>query len=117
MVLTDNRCMIISLTRKWHHRVAAPISFFLLIFTQAALAANSYITRFGLPADYTPAYFLGGVSLALAVFSGVLVILAAVSWVKRYWSLPRRIFFSLVAAVAVLFVVMIARWGMITMLL
>jgi hypothetical protein len=45
---------------------------------------------------------------ALAV---VLVVAAVVGWRRRWWSVPGRLIYLVIAANAVLFVAILVRWG------
>jgi pimeloyl-ACP methyl ester carboxylesterase len=71
------------------------------------------ILRFGVPAEYAPLFILPAVTFALTVS---LVIITLLAWIRRYWSLVGRIFFSLVTLAAVGFVGFMIRWDVLTAL-
>jgi pimeloyl-ACP methyl ester carboxylesterase len=75
------------------------------------------LTYFGLPAPYTPARLLGIIAPTFAVLSGVLTVLTTLTWVRRTWSLPKRLLFTLVTLAAMVFIPLLIRWGLITLLL
>ncbi len=72
-------------------------------------ATARLLLRFGLPAGYWPLFILLWVAAILTV---VLVIVALLAWMRRYWSLPRRLLFTLVTLAAVAFAGLAAYWGL-----
>jgi pimeloyl-ACP methyl ester carboxylesterase len=71
------------------------------------------ILRFGVPMAYAPLFILPLVGFILTMMLGILMLLA---WMRRYWSVFGRIFFSLVTLAAVGFVWFLIRWDVITAL-
>jgi pimeloyl-ACP methyl ester carboxylesterase len=76
---------------------------------RATAAAAPYVLRFGLPTEYRP---LLVVVLVAAILTAGLVIVAVLAWVRRYWSVAGRIFFSLVTAAAIVFAGLMGYWGL-----
>jgi pimeloyl-ACP methyl ester carboxylesterase len=72
-------------------------------------ATNRVVLRFGLPAEYGPPL---NITTLIAVLTAVLVVFAALAWVRGYWSLLGRIFFSLVTLAALVFTGLMVYWGL-----
>ena len=75
-------------------------------------ATTPLLLRFGLPADYWPAFTILWVAVILTL---VLVVFALLAWVRRTWSLPRRLLFTLVTLAAVAFASLAAFWGLLVL--
>ena len=70
------------------------------------------LLRFGLPVGYWPVFIIPWVAVIL---TAVLVVFAVLAWVRRYWLLPRRILFTLVALAAAAFATLAAYWGLLVL--
>jgi hypothetical protein len=71
------------------------------------------ILRFGVPAEYAPLFVLPAVAFLLTVS---LVIITVLAWIRRYWSVLGRIFYSLVMLAAVGFAWFLFRWDVLSAL-
>jgi pimeloyl-ACP methyl ester carboxylesterase len=69
--------------------------------------------RFGVPVEYTPLFIFPVLAFILTLG---LVIVAILAWMRRYWSMPGRIFFSLVTLAAIGFAGFMIRWDVLTAL-
>jgi pimeloyl-ACP methyl ester carboxylesterase len=72
-------------------------------------ATNGLALRFGLPVGYEALLII---STLAAVLTVVLVIFAVLAWVRGYWSLLGRVFFSLVTLAAAVLTGLMAYWGL-----
>ena len=91
------------------------LDFLVLLLNQFAGGPGSpanNLVRFGLPADYWPAFTILWVAVILTL---VLVVFALLAWVRRTWSLPRRLLFTLVTLAAVAFTSLAAFWGLLVL--
>jgi len=76
-------------------------------------ATDSMVLRFGVPTEYGPLFII---PLVTAVLTVGIFIFAVLAWARGYWSLPGRVFFSLVTLAAVVFAAIGAYWGLLTLL-
>jgi hypothetical protein len=83
-----------------------------LLFQVALNGGNSYF--FGIPAQNQSLMLMPLISLGLTILT---VIYAGLGWAGRYWSTPRKIYYSLLALSSVASVVMLGMSGMLTVLL
>jgi hypothetical protein len=51
-----------------------------------------------------------------AVLTAALVVIAILAWRRHYWSIPKRVLFSLVTLAAAAFTGLWAHWDMLTLL-
>ena len=52
----------------------------------------------------------------IAVVTVIMTVLAVVSWIKRYWGLLARIYYSLTALTALIYTILLANFGLMTVL-
>jgi hypothetical protein len=64
---------------------------------------------FGLPAAYAPLVLVPVLSAVLTV---ALVVLAVLAWMRRYWTVPKRVLLSAATLAAVVFAGLMAYWGL-----
>jgi hypothetical protein len=64
---------------------------------------------FGLPAGYAPLLL---VPLLAAVLTVALVVLAVLAWLRRYWTVPKRVLLSAVTGAAVVLTGLMAYWDL-----
>ena len=93
-----------------------------LLYTGFALALRSalgtteasarLLLRFGLPAGCWPLFVILWLAVVLTV---ALVVVALLAWVRRFWSLTRRILFTLITLAAVAFAGLAAYWGLLVL--
>ena len=71
------------------------------------------LLRFGLP---TSAWWLFAIAILIGMMSFALTGVTAAAWWFRLWSLPRRVFYTLVCLAAAIFCGMLANWDLFTVL-
>ena len=67
------------------------------------------VLYFGLPAGYAPLVL---VPVLAAMLTVALVVLAVLAWVRRYWTVPKRVLLSAVTLAAVVLAGLMAYWGL-----
>jgi hypothetical protein len=72
-------------------------------------ATNPMVLRFGLPAGYEPLLIIPTVAALLTV---VLLIFTVLAWMRGYWSVLGRLFFTLVTLAALVFTGLMVTWGL-----
>lgn len=92
--------------------LAFMLGFVGILFQIAFNEGNSYF--FGIPTQNQSLLFLPLISLGLTILT---VVFAVMGWATRYWSIPRKIYYSLIAFASVAAVVMLGMGGMLTALL
>jgi len=80
------------------------------------LSTDPLVLRFGLSTAYPPVLHLAILVLAGTVLTVGLVIITPLAWVRRYWSIPSRVLFSLVTLAALFFVALMAHWDLLGLL-
>ncbi len=81
------------------------------------LNTDPLVLRFGLSTAYPPVLHLAVLVLVGTVLTVGLVIIAPLAWLRRYWSIPGRILFSLVTLAALFFVALMAHWDLLGLLI
>ncbi len=71
-------------------------------------AVTPLLLRFGLPAADSPLVLL---PIVAEILTAVLLVISFLVWIMGYWSLPQRIFLSLVTLATVIFASLMANWG------
>jgi hypothetical protein len=71
------------------------------------------VLYFGTPTGYAPLFLIPVITAVLTVG---LAILAVLAWVRRYWSVPGRVLFSLVTAAAIVYTGLMAYWDLLALL-
>jgi hypothetical protein len=92
--------------------LAFMFGFVSVLFQVAMEEGNSYF--FGIPAENWSLMLLPLLSLGLTV---LMVVFAAVGWGGRFWSLPRKIYYTLLALASIAALVMLGMGGILTALL
>ena len=80
------------------------------------LSTDPLVLRFGLSTAYPPVLHLAVLVLVGTVLTVGLVIITPLAWVRRYWSVPSRVLFSLVTLAALFFVALMAHWDLLGLL-
>jgi pimeloyl-ACP methyl ester carboxylesterase len=104
------------LTERLAHPLASLVAilhlgFFLMMrsILRNLAATQRLVLNFGLPAGYEPVLIIPNVVALLTV---ALVVSAVLAWVRRYWSVLGRVFFTLVTLAAVVMTGLMAYWGL-----
>jgi len=84
----------------------------LLIVINDTAAAQPYLLLFGLPPENAPLFIVPWVGGALSLGLAVTTFFA---WRDRYWSMPGRIYFTLVTAAALGFFWLLLDWGLVSL--
>jgi pimeloyl-ACP methyl ester carboxylesterase len=92
--------------------LAFALGFVVVLFQAAINGSNSYF--FGIPAANWPLLLLPWMSLGLTVLT---LGYAAAGWLGHYWSVLRKVYYSLLALASLASVVMLGMGGLLTALL
>lgn len=84
--------------------------------TNHFLSTDPVVLRFGLSTAYPPVLHLAVLVLLGTVLAVGLVIITPLAWVRRYWSVPARILFSLATLAALFSAALMAHWDLLTLL-
>ena len=80
---------------------------------QSVAATSSNVLRFGLPAAY---WWIFVVAILFGLMTLAMIVIAALGWKRKYWSLVGRIALSFTTLAAINFSGMLANWGLFTAL-
>jgi pimeloyl-ACP methyl ester carboxylesterase len=80
---------------------------------QKVASTESMILRFGLPVGYL---WLFSIVLLIGLMTIILVVLSAISWKRKYWSVLGRTALSVTTLGALTFCGVLAKWGLFTAL-
>jgi pimeloyl-ACP methyl ester carboxylesterase len=80
------------------------------------LSTDPIVLRFGLSTAYPPVFHLAVLVLVGTVLTVGLVIITPLAWVRRYWSIPGRVLFSLVTLAALFSAALMAHWDLLGLL-
>jgi len=108
-------------------RIAHPLAGFVAVINSISpfvvtninnhfLSTDPLVLRFGLSTAYPPVLHLAFLVLLGAVLTAGLVIITPLAWVRRYWSVPSRVLFSLATLAALFFVALMAHWDLLGLL-
>jgi pimeloyl-ACP methyl ester carboxylesterase len=81
--------------------------------SQDTVAADRTAIQFGVLARHGSLFLI---PVPAAILTAALVLIVARAWLRRDWSLPGRVFLTLLALPAVLYTALIACWGWLTVL-
>jgi hypothetical protein len=80
---------------------------FIAVSNRAAERGGGEII-YGLPASMR---MLAYAPIAIALITAVLLVATVLGWRRRWWSIPGRVLFTVIAINAVLFAAILVRWG------